>query len=144
MIPITEHISYKRMLMRGIWDLINLSHFDPIIRMIPLTVIPLSGAHCSFKPFKLFFKLFLAIKKRKKLLVVKQSDVLDNCFRRKTNFQSSVPRCKKNVLSLFQGNKMIFKITFYNKNVSMIYAERHGRLQQKCPNSFSRKWKQNS
>ncbi len=38
MIPITEHMSYKRMLLRGIRDLINLSHFDPIIRMIPLTV----------------------------------------------------------------------------------------------------------
>jgi hypothetical protein len=32
--------------LNGIRDLINLSHFDPIIRMIPLTVIPLSGAHC--------------------------------------------------------------------------------------------------
>jgi hypothetical protein len=41
MIPITEHMSYKRMLLRGTRDLINLSHFDPIIRMIPL-----SGAHC--------------------------------------------------------------------------------------------------
>jgi hypothetical protein len=46
MIPITEHMSYKRMLLRGTRDLINLSHFDSIIRMIPLTVIPLSGAHC--------------------------------------------------------------------------------------------------
>ncbi len=42
MIPITKHMSYKRMLLRGIWDLVNLSHFDPIIRMIPLTMIPLS------------------------------------------------------------------------------------------------------
>jgi hypothetical protein len=46
MIPITKHMSYKRMLLRGIQDLINLSDFDPIIRMIPLTVILLSGAHC--------------------------------------------------------------------------------------------------
>jgi hypothetical protein len=44
MIPITEHMSNKRMLLKGIRDLINLSHFDPIIRMIPL-----SGAHCSTK-----------------------------------------------------------------------------------------------
>jgi hypothetical protein len=47
MIPITEHMSYKRRLLKGCRDLINLSHFDPIIRMITLTVIPLSGAHCS-------------------------------------------------------------------------------------------------
>ena len=46
---IIEHMSYKRMLLRGIRDLINLGHFDPIIQMIPLTVIPLSGAHCIFK-----------------------------------------------------------------------------------------------
>jgi hypothetical protein len=49
MIPITKHMSYKRMLLRGIQDLINLSDFDPIIRMIPLTVILLSGAHCIVK-----------------------------------------------------------------------------------------------
>jgi hypothetical protein len=36
------------MLLRDIRDLINLGHFDPIIRAIPLTVIPLSGAHCTF------------------------------------------------------------------------------------------------
>ena len=46
MIPITEHMSYKRMLLRGIRDLNNVSHFDPIIQMIPLIVIPLSGTHC--------------------------------------------------------------------------------------------------
>jgi hypothetical protein len=34
------------MLLRGISDLINLGHFDPITQMIPLTVIPLSSAHC--------------------------------------------------------------------------------------------------
>jgi hypothetical protein len=48
MIPITEHMNFKRMLLGGIWDLINLSHFYPIIQMIPLTVIPLS-AHCTSK-----------------------------------------------------------------------------------------------
>jgi hypothetical protein len=47
MIPITKHMFLKRMLLRGIRDLINLSHFDPIIRMIPLIVIPLSGALCK-------------------------------------------------------------------------------------------------
>jgi hypothetical protein len=51
MIPITEHMSYNRMLLRGMRDLINQSHFDPIIRMIPLTVIPLSGAHCTTLSF---------------------------------------------------------------------------------------------
>ncbi len=47
-IPITDKMSYKRMLLRGIWDLINLSHIDPIIQMIPLTMIPLSSAHCNY------------------------------------------------------------------------------------------------
>ena len=49
MISITEHMSYKRILLRGIRDLINLSDFDHIILMIPLTLIPLSGAHCIRK-----------------------------------------------------------------------------------------------
>jgi hypothetical protein len=31
--------------MRDIWYLFNLGQFDPINQMIPLTVIPLSGAH---------------------------------------------------------------------------------------------------
>ncbi len=44
---ITKYMSYKRMLFRGIQDMINLGHFDPITQMIPLTVIPLSSAHCS-------------------------------------------------------------------------------------------------
>jgi hypothetical protein len=39
-------MSYKRVLLIGNRDLINLSHFDPIIRMVPLTMIPLSRAHC--------------------------------------------------------------------------------------------------
>ena len=47
-------MSYNRMLLKGIRDLINLSHFDPIIRMIPLTVIPLSGAHCSWQEINAF------------------------------------------------------------------------------------------
>ncbi len=33
------------MQLRDIWDFINLGQFDPINRMIPLTVIPLSSAH---------------------------------------------------------------------------------------------------
>ncbi len=35
--------------MRDIWCLLNLGQFDPINRMILLTVIPLSGAHYSSK-----------------------------------------------------------------------------------------------
>jgi len=34
------------MLLRDIWCLLNLSQFDPIKRMIPLTVIQFSGFHC--------------------------------------------------------------------------------------------------
>ncbi len=33
------------MLLRDIWELINLGQSDPIKQMIPLTVIPLNGAH---------------------------------------------------------------------------------------------------
>ena len=55
MLPITEHMSFKRMLLRGIRDLINLSHFDPIIQMIPLIVIPLSVAHCIYQIIILLF-----------------------------------------------------------------------------------------
>ena len=36
------------MLLRDIRDFINLGHFDPIIQMIPLTMIPLSSAHCNY------------------------------------------------------------------------------------------------
>ena len=34
------------MLLRDIWDMFSLEHFDPIKRMIPLTAIPLSDVHC--------------------------------------------------------------------------------------------------
>jgi hypothetical protein len=53
-------MSYKRMLLRSIRDLINLGHFDPIIQMIPLTVIPLRGAHCSTLQNKILKKPCLA------------------------------------------------------------------------------------
>ena len=35
------------MLLRDIWDLFNLSQFDPINQMIPLTLISLSRARCN-------------------------------------------------------------------------------------------------
>jgi hypothetical protein len=34
-------------LLRDIWDFFNLGQFDPISQMIPLTVIPLIGNHCT-------------------------------------------------------------------------------------------------
>jgi hypothetical protein len=37
------------MLWSDIWDMFSLGHFDPIKQMIPLTVIPLSGAHFTYK-----------------------------------------------------------------------------------------------
>jgi hypothetical protein len=47
MIAITKYMSYKSMPLRDIWDLFNLGQFNLINWMIPLTVIPLIGAHCS-------------------------------------------------------------------------------------------------
>ena len=37
----------QSMLLRVIWDLFNVVQFDPITRMISLTVIPFSAAHCT-------------------------------------------------------------------------------------------------
>ncbi len=45
MITITYILLTHSMLLRDNWDLINLGQFDPINQIIPLTMIPLSGAH---------------------------------------------------------------------------------------------------
>jgi hypothetical protein len=47
MITITKQISIQSMLLRDIWGLFDLGQFDPINQMILLTMIPLSGIHCS-------------------------------------------------------------------------------------------------
>ena len=39
------------MLLKDILDFFNLDWFDPIIRMIPLTMIPLSGANYIIRHF---------------------------------------------------------------------------------------------
>jgi hypothetical protein len=42
------------------WDSFNLGQFNPNNRMIPLTMIPIISAHCSFKYFHCHFSLSLS------------------------------------------------------------------------------------
>ncbi len=49
------------MLLIDILDLFNLGQFDPTNQMIPLTVIPLSGTHCSNLRVVSWLKFSLAI-----------------------------------------------------------------------------------
>jgi len=64
MITIHEYISFA---LRDIWDLFNLGKIDPVNKMLPLTVIPLTGTHCISKNIFLMKKnIYLNQIKRKK------------------------------------------------------------------------------
>ena len=46
MITLTKYVSFTKYAIKRHLDLFNFSQFEPINQIIPLTVIPLSSAHC--------------------------------------------------------------------------------------------------